>query len=804
MPTTTTRTYSRKSAAKRRADDTVPEAKRRKLSPEGADDVPTDVEDEPVADATTPKRAVAQRDSTELFESVTPSKAPAASPSKLAKRMLSRSRTESSMASGSGSSSGSIFRVPSKPTGTTSTSTTARATPSPPKPTVKPSPGPIARTKSVGAGRTYAGASRSFLVPIPVDQGSLEKLQEELDDEYASRESYTALRTRWGVDVSEDDPYVYGSPAPSDTSTPNGSPSKKGKGKARPEPVSLPNGMMNPLKSITELRNQGESRRFLDGVGYLWEGLHVSVGLGLRRTSALEINTKLCDSEFARKAKTADFIGQTWELLLTANEEKDKIMNILVAFFCALVAQDQASLAELGQRPGGELAQTLFSLLDASSPSTDPLIYATDATQLRKLGLSKKDQSILSIIHNKITSSALFAESVPLSTALLVSHTLAALPPAVLEPTRFNLKALLGNLEEHLSPLTLATSLSSIITKPKDHPVALTTVHNLLTLFDAYLLSGWAPPPPEDIDANHEALEDARDAWLADGLLSFAMYAEASRQRQAARLIALRLLVGLTHSDKVWCGRLKKRDDAVLFVLRTILRGHAERLESVKEEEDDQKMKSEDTDELLLVPGKMKMEEEEEEGKAERDEKKDKDEALDALCLGLGLLTNLVQVDDDVKVTLRDIYISSDCVPSKCLDRCKCPRRMTSLKALVEVYTHLLDIPLTTTRPIKPERDTSPSPDDLLAAGETRLLLSHFALLFGLLMADNERNQRALLAELPEAPPHVPHDGDAGKVQMLIVNAREFAYLYSGDADKEEGNNVRKVIWAMEELRDGL
>jgi hypothetical protein len=100
--------------------------------------------------------------------------------------------------------------------------------------------------------------------------------------------------------------------------------------------------MMNPLKSISELRNKGESRRFLDEVGYLFEGLDPKCGVGLRRArstgyhsshplipiltnsvfSALEITTKLCDAEFTRKAKAADFFSRTWDLLLEAGDDK--------------------------------------------------------------------------------------------------------------------------------------------------------------------------------------------------------------------------------------------------------------------------------------------------------------------------------------------------------------------------------------------------------------------------------------------------------------------------------------------------
>lgn len=44
-------------------------------------------------------------------------------------------------------------------------------------------------------------------------------------------------------------------------------------------------------------------------------------------SSALEIATKLCDSDFTRKAKAADFIGQTWDTFVEngAGDGKDKV-----------------------------------------------------------------------------------------------------------------------------------------------------------------------------------------------------------------------------------------------------------------------------------------------------------------------------------------------------------------------------------------------------------------------------------------------------------------------------------------------
>ena len=95
------------------------------------------------------------------------------------------------------------------------------------------------------------------------------------EEDLHTRESYTVLRERYGVDNSEDGPML-----PPEIESASDSPNRKGKGKAVQQ---LPEGMMNDLRSISELRNKGEARRFLDEVGYLFEGLDPEGTVGVRR-----------------------------------------------------------------------------------------------------------------------------------------------------------------------------------------------------------------------------------------------------------------------------------------------------------------------------------------------------------------------------------------------------------------------------------------------------------------------------------------------------------------------------------------
>ncbi|KAJ7623628.1 hypothetical protein FB45DRAFT_926274 [Roridomyces roridus] len=799
------RTYGRKSL-KRNLEytrESTPEGKRRKLAP--AEEVSTDVEE----DEPTPPRArntrVAARDLSQIFDQLSPSPSPTKSPAKLKERMLSRSRTESSFASGSGSKSSSTSSI-----GALSRTTSLSQLPASPGSRPEAKPSPVPRPKPVG--RTYAGPSRSFLVPIPVSTATMGQLHEELDDEFAARESYTSIRRRWGVDNSEDDPYPYGSPtrSGSNASTPAPSPSKsgKGKGKARPEPTPLANGMMNPLKSITELRNQGESRRFLDEVGYLWEGLDKSCAVGLRRASALEITTKLCESEFARKAKAADFIGPTWELLLSAGagQDEDKLLDILSVFFAALVSREAASLSDLADRPSSSFTSTLFTILK-SSP--DPLTCISDPVQLRKLGLSKKDQNLLTTIHTAISSSALFPPSTPPSSALMVSRCLVALPPASLYSTSENIQTLLATLRTHLSPL-LASPLSTFITTSayNDPQIAFTCLYNILSLLDSYLVGAWGESLDDDDAArNQSQVDDAREEWLLDGLVALTVYIEVANSRPSAAkdlsktrrqcaLIILRLIVRLTHSDQTWCAQLTKSEFCFGLILRAILRGHSMRLgqrmvkdNGVKKEEDDS-----DIEEV------------------ESGDKSISDDGLDTLCLALGVLTNLIQLDEEVKDTLREIYISPQCNLTKisCLASCQCPQKqLSALEIVGRVYKELLptlEAPEVKHEP-ESENDNGIAEADIVAAGEVRLLLSHLSLLFGLLMQDNEANQRVVIDLLPPTASSGRYRGDAAKVDVLLGQAREFGYIYheagvEGDEKESEMESVRRIVKFLEGLRE--
>ena len=84
--------------------------------------------------------------------------------------------------------------------------------------------------------------------------------------------------------------------------------------------------LYNPLSSITELRSKGESRRFMDEIGYLFEGLDARSSVGLSRSSALEMVGRFCDAGFLKRAKAAGFVERAWEVLRVVKAgEGDKV-----------------------------------------------------------------------------------------------------------------------------------------------------------------------------------------------------------------------------------------------------------------------------------------------------------------------------------------------------------------------------------------------------------------------------------------------------------------------------------------------
>ncbi|RPD65599.1 hypothetical protein L226DRAFT_543211 [Lentinus tigrinus ALCF2SS1-7] len=701
--------------------------------------------------------------------------------------MLGRSRTESSVISISSTSEHgsvepvSIHGTPKKLRAFVSdslvgspSSRTQSQSPSKPQPPDDISSPPVRPSLTNTNVRTYAGKSRSFLVALPQSQAASMGVDASLvdnhnamlvdshEDDFEIRESYTELRQRWGVDASEDDPRP-----PSPQLSP--SPKRKGKMKGLPKQAApirfLPNGMMNDLKSITELRSKGESRRFLDEVGYLFEGLEAKGALGVRRSSALEIVTKLCDVDFARRAKAADFLGRAWEVLREAGAGAgDKVLDSILSFYAALVARDPTDLLDLASK--SDFASTLHHMLTSLEHLNDPLwLISTCAGtgELKAAGISKAEVTLLSGLQRLVRKkSGLFDEEDPISNRLLISQALVVVSPSA--HTFSHLPSLIQSLtsELNLLPSRVDAYISGLLLFPPEGPTSymdtpsILHLDNCLRLLDSCLLGSWSITGDE-VGAQTQRLNALREEGFARAVVALCVSCNIILQdnsleehrSSAARCIesSLRVLINLTHEDLPWCRALLEDDFTMPAIVNLIIMAQRQRRMLEKRTNADE---------------------------ADLEEVDNAAHCLDRLCLALGLLTNLVQATPEGRHVIGNTLVDFDCPGQRrCLRGCTCPSRTGALACLGRIYTYY---------------SKSQNEVDAVVRG-------HMAVLFGLLMERSPANQHTLLNALPGPD-------NRSKLAILLQHAQDFTLFYvalsrkmaeasrEGDADEEDEERI--------------
>ena len=336
------------------------------------------------------------RDLSSLFPVAESSMSRPASPTRagLVKRMLSKSKTETFLSPSSRGYeipyTGSLIKQ-SHVFDSQKTASLPLVFPKPMQtpqpPFVRPGPTPHSPPRqgspspqSHSPVRTYS-RTRSFLVPIgKVSDSNAEASPEDEEMHDVHQESYTDLRTRWGVDNSED------------------------------PTLNVP---INDLNSLSEMRSRGEARRFLDEVGYLVEGLEPAAGKAVHRSTAIEIVTKMCDESFVRKSADADFSSRAWTALTAcgAGTGEDKVESHWVVLVCMLTLKQvlDAALAifvALATRDPSRSSTIVTSerysefiqLAISTSPDDDTFVTSpmqADATWLRRLGISRVDRALV-------------------------------------------------------------------------------------------------------------------------------------------------------------------------------------------------------------------------------------------------------------------------------------------------------------------------------------------------------------------------------------------------------------------------
>ncbi|KAI6045358.1 hypothetical protein EDC04DRAFT_3137273 [Pisolithus marmoratus] len=619
--------------------------------------------------------------------------------------------------------------------------------------------------------KTYAGPSRSFLVTLPMSSTDLDGFHSQTQEDM-SQESYTDLRNRWGVDKSEDDPLPF-EPAPS----PSRRLKRTSSASFRSSQSLNSTGVFNDLKSITELRNKGESRRFVDEVGYLFEGLETPSAIALWRTSALEIVGKLCDPDFNRRAKAFDFYVMTWDKLSTSRGGvSDKIFDAIISFFAALAARDAHTLGDLSRRP--DFVNTLVDILVSLHDKTDVLsLTAANApvTEFKSFGISRSEILVLKKLSEMVSMELHGGSQSQPSVRFLVSHTLAVLPASLavghLNPILASLESELSLVEPRITAYLSGLSLLPVPSELCAVTLSLEHLESCLRLVDSFLLGQWSTTDLEGDPAvvfRAACVDGLASKVLSLCVLSQAQLRESESEDQhtlAWKCLcgALQVLTLLSHGDLSWCEATLVEDYALPFVALVAIRSQSIWLESEGDHSGG--------------------------------------ETLDLLCLALGLLMNWATVSDKVSVLCREQLINPSCPGNRsCIWACQCSKRQSILYCLTELYV----------------QHTSISED---APPENSFLRGYTAVLIGILIKGNTASLNVVL-------PALPGESSSSKLRSLIYHCHTFLDSYKqtgtslnegtissgsrdprdrrkGSWDKSGEEVVRGVIVSLESLCTG-
>ena len=120
---------------------------------------------------------------------------------------------------------------------------------------------------------------------------------------------------------------------------------------------------------------------------------------GICTCSALELVTKLCDADFARRAKATDFRSRAWDALRASGAgDGDKVLDAILVLFAALVAQSPHEMLELTQKE--DFIPVLWDILTTLSKA-DPFELVesgANEVELKKAGIGKAEKLTVSLV----------------------------------------------------------------------------------------------------------------------------------------------------------------------------------------------------------------------------------------------------------------------------------------------------------------------------------------------------------------------------------------------------------------------
>ncbi|CUA68552.1 Wings apart-like protein homolog [Rhizoctonia solani] len=174
------------------------------------------------------------------------------------------------------------------------------------------------------------------------------------------------------------------------------------------------------LRSITEMRVKGESRRFGDDIEYVLEGLEDEGGVKVRRASAVEFVTRMHEKGFVLRARASDVLGRAWRAIhRSVLDAGDRVFDAIAAIFICLVARELQDVS-------GALQDQSFLppfVLSLIGPWT---MYADAA---KRAGVGKVERKQLSSLLALCQNIKLAPTGQMITTRLLISHGMSLLVP---------------------------------------------------------------------------------------------------------------------------------------------------------------------------------------------------------------------------------------------------------------------------------------------------------------------------------------------------------------------------------------
>ncbi|PVG02257.1 hypothetical protein CPB86DRAFT_780672, partial [Serendipita vermifera] len=658
------------------------------------------------------------------------------------KHMLSKSKTESALEHASTPSrelfpSKSIstpFTSPQKSSGSMDFSTNSGISPFILEQSQKdrtPSPPPNQSTRSPQRpGRTYS-KSRSFLIEIPRDKDEmdLDKQKGEingeqnpgLDDLDVHRESYSELRSRWGVDDSENDPLL--------------------------------NVPINELNSIGEMRSKGETRRFLDEVSYLLDGLDPNApngSKGARRASAMEIISKMSDSEFQRRAAAADFVGKAWTALrgAKAGGGDDKVLDAALLIFAVIAMRGLRHASDLSRM---EDVVELFCTSMEISPDDDILLPPPEEAEegdgktqrfskselswARKLGLSKSDMTNLAMLRTSVQNSQVVLPDQTASHRLLASESLVKLSETGYPLPSIVTQSAVKGLVEELSQLSEANE----DFKP-DRRVDFRHIYNCMRLLDG-----------TNIQKHLTTARDA-DELLKNLVANLAHYIglwpgklPSLYDLDESMELALRLLITITSDDVEMSESLSSEPNIIHNLLRLFVRWYKKKFHSTDGNPKSKKGKKKRESDIEADP-----------------EIEEVPNLLERVSMSLGLVTQLAKQVDSAKQHILDTWFSASCPGlAECAEICQCKGSVPALQSVTEIFYQ-------STNSLSGE-----------AEAQAHFLHGHLGILLAVLCTHDSSSRSQVLPYLR------PRKGSAkDKIRSLVEVVREFSSLLSTVVNK--------------------